>query len=195
MLYLHNINLISKLLCKCIIVLSFLRLGDSSVEMKSVIRKAVKSQLKLLPLETIHDQSMQVFENIRRLEVYEQSNAVSVYVSMPRGEIDTSSIIRDLFGRGKRVFIPKITGKNSADMIMYEVKSMAELESFPKNNWGIPEPDLQAAGSSVDGVDLGIIDLVVIPGVAFDSCGGRLGHGKGYYGTMVTAALTIKSHS
>ena len=54
---------------------------------------------------------------------------------------------------------------------------MQEIEAFPRNKWGIPEP--QGIAFSRDG--LPDIDLVIVPGVAFDSTCQRLGHGKGYY--------------
>lgn len=56
---------------------------------------------------------------------------------------------------------------------------MDEIQNFPKSNWGIPEP-IALHGISRD--DYRVIDLVVVPGVAFDSQCRRLGHGKGYYG-------------
>lgn len=66
-------------------------------------------------------------------------------------------------------------------MIMCEMRSLDEVHSMPKNKWGIPEP---SAEGKEDGVYSGLIDLVLIPGMAFDRSRNRLGHGKGYYGTL-----------
>jgi hypothetical protein len=60
---------------------------------------------------------------------------------------------------------------------------MAEIHSFPKSHWGIPEPP---ASCGIPRDDYRAIDLVVVPGVAFDCQCQRLGHGKGYYGAYAS---------
>ena len=82
-------------------------------------------------------------------------------------------------------------------MRMLEVHSLAELESFAPNRWGIREPPLTATNSQGEAVPrLGAhecpeLDLMVCPGVAFDSQCRRLGHGKGYYDTFLAS---LQSH-
>lgn len=73
-------------------------------------------------------------------------------------------------------------------MIMCEMGSLDEVHAMPKNKWGIPEPP---AEGREDGVYCGLIDLVLVPGVAFDSSTNRLGHGKGYYGTLETHTIPV----
>ena len=81
----------------------------------------------------------------------------------------------------KRVFIPKVTGSASSEMIMLELASVAELENYPKNKWGIPEPP----HVDFDATPTGVIDLVLVPGVVFDQSCQRIGHGKGYYDSFL----------
>ena len=103
---------------------------------------------------------------------------------MKSGEIQTDEIIADALTKRKRVFIPKVTGSESHNMVMVEIFSPEEVDSFPKSKWGIPEPQI-----APDFVDItrngGIIDLVIVPGTGFDPTGCRLGHGKGYYDTFL----------
>ncbi|KAJ1942745.1 hypothetical protein FBU59_003110 [Linderina macrospora] len=61
-------------------------------------------------------------------------------------------------------------------MDMVELRGKEDLESLAKNKWGIPEPAKDRVG-----VDAGVLDFVLVPGVAFDRNGNRCGHGKGYY--------------
>lgn len=104
-------------------------------------------------------------------------------------EIQTYSIVRHALLHGKRVFIPKVIGKQPNDMIMYELISHDMLESFTKNKWGIPEPPLPAISVVTDSdgnvnyndAYLDEIKSIIVPGVAFDNYCGRIGHGKGYY--------------
>ena len=84
--------------------------------------------------------------------------------------------------QNKRLFVPKITGKAPPDMLMLEVGSLACLDAYPKNTWGIPEP----AELAPDAATVGIIDVVLVPGVVFDQACGRMGHGKGYYDSFLS---------
>lgn len=97
-------------------------------------------------------------------------------------EIQTYQCIQKAFDDSKRVFIPKVTGKASEDMVMFELESYAAINEFPKSKWGIPEPPMEVVQRSTDGTYAGVIDTVVVPLCAFDATCGRVGHGKGYYG-------------
>ena len=98
-------------------------------------------------------------------------------------EFQTIALIASALNEDKRVFIPKIVGGTPSDMVMVEIFSTDQINCFPKSKWGIPEPELSEGQK--DGTHLGVIDLVIVPGVAFDSSCGRIGHGKGYYGTTL----------
>ena len=68
---------------------------------------------------------------------------------------------------------------------MIQIFKEEDIDSFPKNKWGIPEPSTEEAMRCTDHTYSGKIDLVLVPGVAFDANCGRLGHGKGYYGELI----------
>lgn len=65
---------------------------------------------------------------------------------------------------------------------MFPPRSEEEVASFPLTKWKIREPPEELALSREDGVTEGDIDVVVVPGVAFDASCNRLGHGRGHYG-------------
>ncbi len=79
---------------------------------------------------------------------------------------------------------PQVMGRGSADMRMFPLRSEEEVASFPLTKWKIPEPSEELVLSREDGVTAGDIDIVVVPGVAFDSSCNRLGHGRGHYGEV-----------
>ena len=62
---------------------------------------------------------------------------------------------------------------------------MADIAEFPRSNWGIAEPPRD--DSRADALDARV-DLVVVPGVAFDCDNGRLGHGAGFYDNWLARA-------
>jgi 5-formyltetrahydrofolate cyclo-ligase len=150
---------------------------------KQLLRQRVKDAVRAIDSGALADQSRRVLERVTTLTAFQSASAISIFISMPTGEIDTTGLIAAAFAHGKRVFIPKVTGKASQDMIMVEVYSVEEIESFPKSKWQIPEPtmDFIAGRYDKDLLAKGIIDLVVVPGVVFDASCGRVGHGKGYY--------------
>jgi 5-formyltetrahydrofolate cyclo-ligase len=82
-----------------------------------------------------------------------------------------------------------VTGPKPGDLVMLPVGSAQEIDAFPRSKWGIPEPDLPDDVAAVDGTYSGMIDLVVVPGVAFDARCNRLGHGRGYYGESHTRGM------
>lgn len=119
---------------------------------------------------------------------------------MPTGEINTSNIVRDALDQGKTVFIPytynldePVNGQPRSIMDMVELYSMKDFESLEADKWGIPTPSKESISSRANcfgtsGVTYGKteqisdgLDLIVMPGMLFDTSFGRLGHGKGFY--------------
>ncbi|KUL85415.1 hypothetical protein ZTR_06965 [Talaromyces verruculosus] len=138
------------------------------------------------------------------LPEYLNARRISIFLSMPTGEISTTGIVRDALSKGKEVFVPythklETTGNPSQPKVsvmdMLRLESMEEFESLQPDKWGIPSLDKASVpnrqnclgGRGVleerprgNGDDLGL-DLIVMPGMAFDTDLRRLGHGKGYY--------------
>ena len=104
-------------------------------------------------------------------EYYKKANGVFIYIGFG-SEIDTCSIINKCFKDNKRVFVPR-TNITEKTMDAVEIHNLDNLE---KNKYGIYEPSKEL--SSINNKE---IDLVVLPGVAFDMNGGRIGYGGGYY--------------
>lgn len=144
-----------------------------------------------------------VTDRLLSLPEYEAAQRLSVYLSMPSGEITTSSIVRDAFNKGKTVFVPYIYQKQSQDgdrkvsiMEMLRLRSVEDYESLQSDRWGIPSIGadtvadrencqggfgLRGESSEPIAPDGAGLDLIVVPGMAFDRDLRRLGHGKGYY--------------
>ncbi|KAK6333901.1 hypothetical protein TWF730_004083 [Orbilia blumenaviensis] len=115
---------------------------------------------------------------------------------MPTGEIDTTAMVQDAFQRGKNVFIP-FTHKAAPNptqgedpkpsvMDMVSLESLEDYQGLKRNSWGIPTPtrkSLETRKNCMDEIKANRdgLDLIVMPGVAFDGECRRLGHGKGYY--------------
>lgn len=106
------------------------------------------------------------------LPEYKKAKVVFVYVSKPI-EVDTFKIIRQALADGKAVAAPRCI-PGSFEMEFYYIHTLQDLE---KGTFGVLEPIPDAARK----VARGEKGLCVVPGLAFDSSGFRLGYGKGYY--------------
>lgn len=137
------------------------------------------------------------------LPEYNSAKRIGVYLSMPTGEISTTGIVQDALKHNKEVFIPYIHSVDVTPaqpkvsvMDMLALNSMEEFESLEPDKWGIPSLRAESVPSrknclgghgvsparprDATGNGLGL-DLIVMPGMAFDTSMRRLGHGKGYY--------------
>lgn len=112
-----------------------------------------------------------IFEKLRKRREYINSKNIFIYLGYG-SEIDTISLVKDMFLDDKNVCIPKT---NIEDRTM-EAVIIRDLDNLEEDKYGILEPK-----SNYDVIDKKDIELVIMPGVAFDNGGGRLGYGGGYY--------------
>ena len=106
-------------------------------------------------------------------EMFKKAKVVMFYVSL-KDEVDTLPMIDEALKAGKRVCVPVIL-KEEMKLIAGEIKDRkADLE---KQHFGIYQPKKD----KVREIPLKDIDLVVVPGIAFDKNNVRLGRGHGYY--------------
>jgi len=115
--------------------------------------------------------SAAVISRLETLPVFQRARVVQTYVAL-RHEVDTHELIRRLLRAGKQVAAPKVEAGN--ELQQYFIKDFSELQP---GAFGIlepqPEPGRLASPEQ--------FDLVLVPGLAFDRAGHRLGAGKGYY--------------
>jgi 5-formyltetrahydrofolate cyclo-ligase len=95
-------------------------------------------------------------------------------------EIDTETLMRGWLEAGVPMALPRIDAA-SGEIRAYRIDGLDHLET---NRWGIREPVPDPA-AEVQPADLGVI---VVPGLAFDKTGRRLGRGRGYYDRFLRAA-------
>lgn len=114
-------------------------------------------------------------------EQYRKSKSVMVY--MPLGnEIRTSEIIDDALKCGKNVLVP-ITDRETLEISAYQITEKTEFE---KGEFSVEEPKQKLK------FDASKIDVVLVPGVAFDRNGGRIGFGKGCYDKFLKKTRAAK---
>jgi len=118
--------------------------------------------------------SRAICERLMSLPEFVSAETVLFYAHA-RSEVQTLSAIERTINLGKRVATTYCDGD---DLVPVQVLGLNELEP---GAFAVPEPLERLRGLAERRVELDEIDLVVVPGVAFDRGGGRLGHGKGFY--------------
>ncbi|MNH87122.1 5-formyltetrahydrofolate cyclo-ligase family protein [compost metagenome] len=98
---------------------------------------------------------------------------VFAYLSF-RDEPNTLPLIRSCWSQGDRILVPRITGPET-----FTLHELAGEEDVTAGTWGIPEPAEHLPQWEPD--HYADIDLVIVPGLAYDLTGGRIGFGGGYY--------------
>ena len=136
------------------------------------IREEKLSMRRRLSEEERAEKSHQICQRLIGSEMYRSASTIFAFMSV-RQEPDTAGIIVRALEDGKRVAIPKCI--DSTEIAFYEITS---LDDTVPGRFSIPEPALCTRDR------LRQIDertLVILPGAAFDTQGGRLGYGAGYY--------------
>jgi len=159
---------------------------------KAELRKRMRGVLGSLRPTTVAADSARACERIRAHPALEASESVSVYLTMPQGECQTTMLVEQLFRSGKRVYVPRVDGKDPEQMSMVRMESLEQLMALERNSWGIPEPkrpdpDAPAASAEERGE---LVDVVIVPALAFDSRCYRCGHGRGYYDSYLARVTT-----
>lgn len=145
---------------------------------KTVLRAKIN---KLLLQMSVKDKTKGDSDIIKKLLSRPEiipSHTICTYVSYG-GEVDTKKLIEQLLVIGKAVVVPKIKDNN---LKLHRIFSLDDLE---RGHFGIPEP-----GSNCPVVDKQSVDLFIVPGIAFDRQGHRLGRGDGYYDKLL-AGVTV----
>lgn len=143
------------------------------IEQKEALREQMRAKRDALSLRTIHEESLKCLRNLRELPAYRENTWIYTYMAIG-SEVDTISMMQEFIKDGKKVAVPKVEGDIIA---FYEIQSVKDCKP---GLWGILEPVSYKAPADDPG-------LILLPGLAFDESGNRLGYGGGYYDKYLKA--------
>jgi 5-formyltetrahydrofolate cyclo-ligase len=134
------------------------------------------------PVAELDALSSRIFSRLIEVPEIRAAQTVSTYLHTG-SEVRTRKIVDWLLARGKRVIVP-ISDKLSMRLLFSELAD-PEKELAP-GTYGIPEPKLEFRRP----VPLEQADVVLLPGVAWDKRGYRIGYGAGYYDRSINSLVT-----
>lgn len=142
-------------------------------EKKRKIREEILKKLKSHKEEERLKKSSKIAGKLFRLREFVRAKTILFYLSFD-GEVDTVKMIEDTLRQGKKVAVPVVV-KKSKDMLASLIED--PLRECKRGPLGICHPKEEY----IRPVPAELLDLVLVPGLAFDEAGNRLGRGMGYY--------------
>ncbi|MFN7754062.1 MAG: 5-formyltetrahydrofolate cyclo-ligase [Pseudomonadota bacterium] len=155
--------------------------ADDLDSRKSELRTRVREARAALTPQVRATESAAASARLLGMPFWADAGTVSAYLSIGE-EFDTAAIVGDILRSGRRLLLPRIVDRQSRatrHLVLHAVDDPA-TDTLP-GPWGIREPDPRRCPE----VDPDEVDLVLVPGLAFDRQGGRLGYGAGFYDRLL----------
>lgn len=144
---------------------------------KKAIRKQLLAARTSLGEQEVRAKSKYIIEQLLNLEPYQKASTIMTYLDF-RNEVATDQLVRHALYSGKRLTVPVVNQRDKSIM-------PSLLENYPDDltagSYGILEP----GPGKIRPVAAEELNLLVVPGVAFDPWGNRLGYGGGYYDRFI----------
>jgi 5-formyltetrahydrofolate cyclo-ligase len=126
---------------------------------------------------------------VLELDIVKKAKHLGVYMSMSSGEVDTQGLVNWIYETDRKLYIPRIVN-GDIKLCRLDKNMYSRLQ---QDKWGIP-----SLSDNMPCIEHEL-DVIVVPGVAFDRTRARLGHGKGYYdrflakNSCTTIALSLRA--
>jgi len=150
---------------------------EALFQQKATIRKEILEKRKSQDPKIRAAQSSSIERALLSCKEFQAADKILIYLSKDE-EVSTDSLLGRAFELGKRVCVPVVDEK-SKELRISELPGPEA--SFRLGAFGVREPEEE----DLNFVPPDEIDLVLVPCLAFDRCGGRIGYGKGYYDRLL----------
>ena len=148
---------------------------------KKELRRYIREQKRHFTPQQLGEMSLSIMSSVLTHPHIQEEDTILMYHSLP-DEVDTHSALDKLLAMGKKVLLPKVI--SDTEMTIHEYTGKDSLQ--PSEPYGILEPTTP---------ELSIINcqlsIAIVPGMAFDRQGHRLGRGKGYYDRFLSRIPNI----
>jgi 5-formyltetrahydrofolate cyclo-ligase len=134
---------------------------------KSTLRTGTLAKRRELSPQQVSCQSLTLQQRFLALPEFQRAKVLALYAPI-HNEVETAAVAAQALATGKTLLYPAVEGSEM------EFRRVQGLDELAPGRFGILEP----SGEAWNPQD---VDLIVVPGVAFDRAGRRIGYGKGYY--------------
>ncbi len=156
---------------------------------KNILRSHMLAQRKNMDSVLLAEKSQALHRNIYENAVWKNARSVGLYMALPQ-EVPTKALVERAWQEGKRVYLPLCHKKQRGEM---DFIACLGQEDLALGAYAIMEPTEEAAArfgaKLVLEADENQLDILFVPGVAFDKQGHRIGFGGGYYDRFLQRLL------
>lgn len=145
---------------------------NNKYEYKNKLRKLCIKKRNSMSIDEAEKKSEKIYENLFSVPVFQSADFIMSYVSF-KNEVITHNIITELLSKGKQLAVPLCV---NGDRELLACKIL-KFEDLSPGTMGILEPSL--ANSEI--IEPHLLEVIIVPGTAFDRSMNRLGMGAGYY--------------
>lgn len=138
---------------------------------KKTLRKEILAKRKNIDIIEKEEMDKKILDKLCENKYYREAKKIFIYISYD-SEINTKSIINKALIDKKKIYVPRTEFKTR----LMDAVEIISLDNLLENEYGILEPSIKEHH-----IDPNELDLIVVPGVAFDRTGGRMGYGAGFY--------------
>ena len=135
-----------------------------------------------MPERVVREKSLCIYRQLINMPAYRFARCIACYVSI-KSEVDTKTVIQNAIGGGKQVGVP--VTREEGDMDFQAILGLSDLRPV---RYGlrepVPDPEMVLLPHT--------IDLILVPGTAFDPFGHRIGSGGGYYDRFLARTEAVR---
>ncbi|KPJ78542.1 MAG: hypothetical protein AMJ54_03205 [Deltaproteobacteria bacterium SG8_13] len=149
---------------------------EDAQKTKADIRSEMAAQIGKLSAAELKEKTSDIENRLFEFANFLESKIVLLYVS-GANEVNSEAVIKRAFEHNKIVVLPKSNGSKSI--------SLYKIDEYPKGMRSGADGKLEPNPDKCRKVPMDCIDIAIIPGVAFDEKGGRVGPGDGFYDRLI----------
>lgn len=145
---------------------------------KEKIRKELLQKRKNLSTYEVLKRSNEIIKNLENLREFKEAEKIACYISF-NNEVFTHGLIKKYI-KEKKILVP-VVNKERKEI---ELSLLADWKDLSQGAYGILEPREKLIVNDAD--------IIIVPGIAFDKRGNRIGYGEGYYDRLLSKLKAIK---
>ena len=150
---------------------------------KATLRESIRARLKTIPAAARAVASAQLCARLAQEKIFANAKAILFFAPLPE-EPDLWPLLEEALASGKMVALPRFSSAHRAYVA-------ARVENL-RSDVSIGQFNIREPGACCAEVPLSRLDLALVPGVAFDLPGRRLGRGKGFYDQLLAMVHGVK---
>lgn len=152
---------------------------------KDALRREMRRRRQALPPAFVAAAGAAVARRVEALPEFARAREVLAYLPV-RNEVDAAMVAHTVLASGRRLLLPRCRPDAPG---LLDIGCVADLGDAVPGRFGILEPRPELCGLP----DAHAPDLILVPGLAFDFQGNRLGHGGGYYDRLLALPMAARA--